>query len=110
MITYEWKITNLEYYPSLDGLNQVVSKIHFILIGRYEQYGSAKVGIQKLDTDNLDPNKYVSYADLTPEVVISWLESAIGPDGIQDLKNQIETDINKAMSPKTVLADPPWGQ
>lgn len=109
MITYQWKITSLDYYPHLNGFDKVVCGIHWILVGVDDTGpGHSVSGIQKLITTDLDPNKYIVFEDLTQEQVIIWLEESMGPELIQDYKNKIQEKIDVAINVTKITSNPPW--
>ena len=110
MTTYEWKIPNLEYYPVKDNLDKVVHVIHWIIIGTNGKYQTSEFGVQTVNTDSLNPDNYVPFDQLTQEIVVGWLENAMGPDRVNQIKDNIENKINDLINPPNVLAPAPWDQ
>ena len=107
---YTWQLPTLEYYPHAGGLNQVVHIIHWILNGSDGTHESSVYGTQTLKTDDLNPDQFVSFADLTQAVVEIWLEDAMGADKVQQLKDIVQNNINNMISPQNVMSNPPWDQ
>ena len=108
MTSYEWKITKLEYMPQREGLSQVVTKIHWILVGTDGMYGWSYNGIETLDISNIDPNTFVAYDNLSKETVIGWLETNMGLERVNGLKQSIRDKLDQIMAPVLIAADPPW--
>jgi hypothetical protein len=114
MNTYIWKIESLEYVVSFDGQSNIVSNIHWRLIGHSEQkkeilniddsvsvvpfsgqvYGSELINYAS-------GNSFVEYAELTEQIVVGWLEASLGSEKIAELKLNIDSQITAQVNPTT---------
>jgi hypothetical protein len=109
MINYSWTISSLETAPSLDNLTDVVRVIHW----RYsatEVDGDKTYQAETYSTftcSEPSPNDFTAYPDLTEADVISWLESGLNVEAMQEsLANQI-ADLK---NPKIVSLPLPWSE
>lgn len=107
---FTWNIPTLEYFPSLNGLDQVVHMVHWVLIGNDGTYQSSIYGTQTINTDNINPEKYIPYDQLTPAIVTEWLVDSFGPAKVSELQNIVQQNINNMIDPPNVIAAPPWDQ
>lgn len=121
MNTYVWEIESLDYsIPSQDQSN-IVSNIHWRLIGTSSETRPVTNIIYKSNAAAIDivekpyvaqvygaqPIEYnakatfINYEMLTKETVIQWLETALGADKIAELKEAIDAQITAQPSPTT---------
>ncbi len=76
--TYTWRITNLEAIREQDSLTNVVATAWWILEGRDENGKYARHwGVQQLNTDNINPDTFTTYENLTEAQVITWVENTL---------------------------------
>lgn len=104
--TFTWIITKMDCKISVGELNDVVTAVHWRLSatrdGAYtDTYGVATVGPP-------NPEDYINYPDLTKETVVGWVETALGPDNITDIKNGLDTRIDNIITPVNVTLPPPF--
>lgn len=76
MIEYTWRITGLTP-REIDGREGVAAQIFFDLIGRDSASGREQVLKASVTPplDGLSDDGFVALDDLTPEIVIGWLEA-----------------------------------
>ena len=99
MIQYTWKIEQLDYDVSTENQANVVNNIHWRLLGTDGTYNGQTYGNLGV---SLDVNKpFIAYANLTQEQVIDWLETNLGNERINDLKEAVKTQIETQANPKT---------
>jgi hypothetical protein len=99
MVDYTWA------FPALErdiGNDDAVTTVHWRLLASEgglttEAYGSA--GLPAPGDD------FVPYAELTPDVVILWLEDLIDADAI---KANLAERLAEMAAPKSTTAAPPW--
>ena len=107
-ITYTWTPTTLIGYPEFAGKTDVVTTAYYTVTASDGEYTSSNQSLQQFVLDPEAP--FIPYNDLTPEIVTGWIQSALGPDGVENtyanLDAQIENQINP---PVTVVNLPlPW--
>lgn len=105
--TKKWVIAALDCKPSVDGLTDVVSTIH------WRKQATETVGETTYTADTYgactvsepDAENFTAFEDLTEEVVIPWLEATLDVEAIDaSLDAQIETQKN----PPVVTKKAPW--
>ena len=102
MNTYTWKIENLGFTILDEGKQNVVNVILWRFTGTNDVFSSETCGATQLD---LDKNvSFIEYENLTENIVLNWLISAIGEEQIAEIKLKIDTQIEsqiEAQKPKT---------
>lgn len=97
MNTYTWQIKNLEYVKSDNGQTNVVTNIHWKLLGSDGTHSSEVFGIQFVAFNA--ENSFVRYEDLTEEIVIKWLISVFEKEQIDRFKASIDAAIETQVNP-----------
>jgi hypothetical protein len=112
-MAFTWVISQLDSIPYLDGMDKVISTIHWRAHKSYEYFIS-----QGLETDffiadtyghlSVDaPHKasFTPYDEVTKEMVEGWLEAGLDTETIEaNLDAQIENFLN----PPIVAYPLPW--
>lgn len=118
-ITYNWVIERINVIPELDGKQQVVSDVHWRLVGSepdengrlddkerplvYKAFVYDSLGVP------YDPDyPFTEYSQLTKDQVISWVQNIIGPEEIAAYEKIIETTILKQKTPDVTSPPIPW--
>lgn len=104
---YTWVVSQMECIPSLDGLNDVVTKIHWRRHATLTQNGSTYHADVYGDMVCPAPSEtdFTAYPDLTFEQVCGWLDAGVDvPTYDAALDAQIEVQIN----PPIVRKPNPW--
>jgi len=102
-ITYTWKIVALDTAPSENGLNNVVKTAHYTIdavegVHQVRAYSSVSF-------DAPDDTGFVSYANLTEEIIVGWVKDKLDIAGVEaELANAIELKKN----PPLVKHPLPW--
>jgi len=107
-IEYSWVIDKLEYYPSKNGFDKLVYNIYYAIRGVSGDYVAMQHDVTPVVIDNIKPEDFIPFEDLTKDIVVGWLEGALSADYIQQLKDTIANNINIMMNPPSVMANPPW--
>lgn len=97
-----WKITSLDKEAMREGSADVVLSIHWEVFDSEhpEEKISSVTGLMH------DPDApFVQYADLTEEIVFSWLFSYINKDYYENMLTQ---KLNKAQASKAITSGLPW--
>ena len=106
--TYTWTATQLVGYPTYDGLTDVVVTVFYTVTATDGSYSSKYEWYQETPLNPEVP--FIPYADLTNDIVIGWVQSALGADGVatieQSLQGQIDIQINPEPSPEVLPL--PW--
>ena len=77
-ISYALKLSSLKK-TNIDDLNDVIIQTNWVKIGTDEDGNTGSFpGSSQFDLDTLDPDDFISYEDLTEEIVLEWIQSSIG--------------------------------
>jgi hypothetical protein len=85
-----WKIANLKS-KSDTGL---VVEVTYIMNFKLEDKEDRHVGMITLNGDPTDPN-YISYEDLTHEIVLGWVQSELGQTEIERIEAEAQTRLQE---------------
>ena len=104
MITYTWKILELECAPVENELNNVVKVIHWRLDAVDESGVSASIN-NSYPLPKPIPEQFTDYSSLTEETVIGWLENNLDVGYLRSiLANEIASQYNPPVTPLPL----PW--
>jgi hypothetical protein len=102
--SYEWDVSNVDYYPQYDGHNKVIFKVHWRLKGidsevdaQGNPYSAEVYGSENLNVSDL--SNFVDYDSVTISDVQGWVESALGAEQVQKYKDDIEAQISELKNP-----------
>ena len=103
-ITYKWNFNNLECLPTTNNnLQNIVVRVLWDYTGSDGQFNSSRNGVLDLDISN--SNNFIPFANLTENVVKSWVTSKISET---DLQKQISLSFANKDCGKTINLTPPW--
>jgi hypothetical protein len=104
MITYTWIFPAFDCRVDEDGMQDVVTTVHWIYIGTDENGITANLyGAQGVGTPT--PDAFTPYPDLSEDQVIGWMEATLDVSAMQaNISEQIELIIN----PVYVTLPPPF--
>ena len=104
MINYTWTFPAFDCIIDEDGLQKVVTTVHWILTGTDEDGISATVySTQAVGQPN--PESFTPFTDISEEQVIGWMESSMDVD---TLKANLATQISIIKTPVTEILPAPW--
>lgn len=97
-ITYTWTPTSLVGYPTFDGETDVVTRAFYTVLGDDGEGHTADYS--NFAYTPLDPSvPFIPYADLTPEIVIGWVQSNLGPEAVAAIEESIAISIQRQVTP-----------
>jgi hypothetical protein len=100
---FNWVVNQLDTIPSIDGLTDVVSVIHWSRIATQNEIVVSSYGTMNCTTPS--ETDFTAYPDLTYEQVCGWLENGLDTETIDlNLDKQIENIIN----PPIINLPLPW--
>jgi hypothetical protein len=93
-----WNIAQMERHTA-DG---IVFTVHYTVAAADGTYSSSAYGSIGLDApeDNIIP-----YADLTPEIVIGWVQDKLN---VEEIEAALQAQLDQQRTP-TTAAGVPWG-
>jgi hypothetical protein len=102
-IQYTWTISALDVKLSEDGLEKIVTNVHWRLLGTEDSHSADVYGSVSLDPPVT--TSFIEFDALTKEDIVSWIEDKLDVD---QLKTSLETQINSLKNPVTASLPPPW--
>ena len=107
-IGYTWNVSTVDTYPTLDGNADVVYLVHWRLTAEDDanqdadgnNWTATVYGTQSVDTSDL--SSFTAFADLTSSDVQGWVETAMGSDAVQNLKDGLDAQIALLITPTSV--------
>ena len=105
-IVYTWKIGQLQIVPSEDGLQNVVKNISWSFVATDGDCSVSTEG--QSDLAEPDKQSFVSFDDLTPSLVESWIESNMGAELLASQKANLALYLEETMKIQTKFVTPPW--
>ena len=94
-ITYQWGVANLERRLD-DG---IVYTVHYTISADDGTYASSAYGSLGLEAP--DPDNEIPYAQLTPEIVTSWLKEKFGAEKVAEIEAALADQISQQRTPTT---------
>jgi hypothetical protein len=108
MIEYTWKIEQLDCIPSVDGQSNVVSNIHWRVNATDGTNTTSVYGCQSLSFDA--KSAFISYADLTKDTVVGWVQEAMGIDAVTRLQETLDKQLETLANPPVITPPLPWAE
>jgi hypothetical protein len=108
-ITYLWTPTALIGYPIIEGQTDVVTRASYTVLADDGEGHTADYS--NFAYTPLDPSvPFIPYADLTPEIIIGWVQYNLGAAAVaaieESLAIQIERQVNPPKEPEVLPL--PW--
>ena len=102
-MAFNWVISQLDSIPSLDGMDKVISVIHWRAKKKHEEFTADTYGALSVDAPH--EASFTHYDEVTKEMVEGWLEAGLDTEAIEaNLDAQIENFLN----PPIVAYPLPW--
>jgi hypothetical protein len=119
--TYNWQVSNMDCYPSAEGETDIVFKAYYYV----EAFSS-----ETHEVDNADGSKntipyqattcgeqeftytkgaaFTPFSQLTNEMVVGWIQSKLGIDGVNAIISLLDGKIQAQITPPVVNPPLPW--
>jgi len=112
-ISYTWDVNTVDVYPTDGDYTDVIYNVHWRLNATDTQvdaegnpYKASSYGTQVLDTSDL--SGFIDFDNVTSSQVQGWVESAMGEEEVQSLKDSLDANIAGQINPtsetKTLVA------
>jgi hypothetical protein len=103
--TYIWTVDSMVNYPTYADQTEVVVVVNWICTGTNGTQTGRLAGATGIPYDSTDP--FIPYANLTSDIVIGWVQAALGAEGVTSILSDIDGQIIYAAMPQQ--ASPlPW--
>lgn len=106
-ISYNWDVNTVDVYPTEEGQTDVIYNVHWRLNAVDTQvdaegdpYIADVYGTQVLDTSDL--SGFIDFDSVTSAEVQGWVESAMGEEQVQSLKDNLDANIAGQITPTSV--------
>ena len=106
-ISYNWNVSTVDVYPTDEGQTNVIYNVHWRLNAVDTQvdaqdnpYTASVYGTQVLDTSDL--SGFIDFDSVTSAEVQGWVESAMGEEQVQSLKDSLDANIAGQINPTSV--------
>ncbi|MDC1277619.1 hypothetical protein N8Z43_02760 [Gammaproteobacteria bacterium] len=106
-ISYNWDVNTVDVYPTDEGQTDVIYNVHWRLNAVDTQvdaegnpYTASVYGTQNLDTSDL--SGFIDFDSVTAAEVQGWVESAMGEEKVQSLKDGLDANIAGQITPTSV--------
>jgi hypothetical protein len=104
--TYTWSIQRIQAKKQEGNLQNVVNRVWWMCIARNEAGISANTYSVADIPLSVDTSGFVPYDNLTEDVVLSWVKSAINVTAVQD---DLDRKITELQNVNEILMPLPWG-
>lgn len=109
-IIYTWDCRTVDCYPIHEEqgteLTDVVYNIHWRLTGTKiidtKNYSATVIGTQTVKAEEIDPDTFVPFEDLTNEIATGWCTSAMGEEQVTNLETSVANQIAGQINPTSV--------
>lgn len=91
-----WKISNVKVYNTLDGNSDVIYLVNYNVTatGNGGAYALSKEAT--IDTSSI--TDFVPFADLTEEIVLGWVTTDLGTDGVAAIDQEAEDALSEFLN------------
>jgi len=103
-ISYEWNVNTVDVYPTDEGHSNVIYNVHWRLNATDTEvdaegnpYTASVYGTQSLDPSDL--SDFTDFDSVTSSQVQGWVESAMGAEEVQSLKDSLDAKIAGQINP-----------
>jgi len=118
-VTHTWSVSDQLQTRTQDGLDEVVFSVVWRLNSEETvdgtTYSISSANQISLNTDNLDPATFTSFADLTEAQVVGWAKSTIDANAAEgegvtcaEWEAGHDRKIAKQINPPTAVETAPW--
>ena len=118
-VTHTWSVSDQLQTRTQDGLSEVVFSVVWRLNSEETvdgtTYSISSANQISLNTDNLDPATFTSFADLTEAQVVGWAKDTIDANAAEgegvicaEWEAGHDRNIAKQINPPTAVETAPW--
>jgi hypothetical protein len=98
--TFEWGVAQMERHTA-DGIVYVVHYTVAASDGTYSSSAYGSIGLEQPEGD------VIPYADLTPEIVIGWVQDKLGgEEKVAEIQSALQAQIDQQRTPTTAQGVP----
>ena len=106
-MAFNWIINSLDSIPSIEGMDKVISVIHYRAQKQYEEdvvhFTADTYGALSVEAPH--EASFTPYDDVTKEMVEGWLEASLDCEAIEA---NLDAQIQNFLNPPVVAYALPW--
>ena len=103
-------IRKLDCIPLMDDLTNVITNVHWSLIGKLDGR-QHQININThLSNDELNISNFTEYKDITLDMMVEWIRKESGENGMDNYKNFIIKYFEENKNIPTINPNLPWNQ
>ena len=109
MVTYNWKIEEMEWINRVSGLAKVVSTVKGRCEGTEDDHTCHLLFTAEFELPESD--SFVAYDSLTESQVVTWAKAALGADKVSEMEATIATLVEEDLQDGTSqkhISELPW--
>ena len=104
MTIFTWAVTAL-YTETVGTEQDYVVIANYSVVGVDGTYSASLSNIARFSTESMSP--FIPYDQLTEAIVIGWIQTDLGVDGVANLEACIQGQINSQINPPVVPVNTP---
>ena len=104
MTNYNWEVTAL-YTETVAGEQDYVVIANYSVVGVDGTYSASLSNIARFSTESMSP--FIPYDQLTEAIVIGWIQTDLGVDGVANIEACIQGQIDSQINPPVVPMNTP---
>jgi hypothetical protein len=107
MTNYTWAVTAL-YTETIGTEQDYVVIANYEVVGVDGTYTASLSNIARFSTESM--STFIPYAELTNDIVIGWIQTDLGVDGVANIEACIQGQIDSQINPPVVpvITPLPW--
>ena len=107
MTNYNWVVTDL-YTQTIENEQNYVVTAFYDVTGVDGVYTASLSNVAQFSTESVSP--FIPYENLTNDIVIGWIQSELGVNGVSSIEasiqGQIDSQINPPVTPENTPLPP----
>jgi hypothetical protein len=109
-IQYEWNFSPLEITYHSGSMQDIINVVHWQMYATYplETGSITKGSIGTIGFESPDPDNFIPFADVTKEIVTTWVEGKMGEEQVNNMKTGLSASIAYDLHPTRGVVSPPW--
>ena len=104
MTNYTWAVTAL-YTETIQNEQNYVVIAYYDVIGINGNYISTFSNVSQFSTASVSP--FIPYENLTNDIVIGWIQSELGVNGVSSIEASIQGQIDSQINPPVTPQNTP---
>jgi hypothetical protein len=95
-----WNLMNVKVYNTLDGNSDVIYLVNYNVMAT-DGNGSVYLLPKEATIDTSSITDFVPFADLTEAIIMGWVTSDLGTDGVAAIDQEAENALSNMLNTST---------